>query len=111
VFVAMLIGITLLFAASTIEAKGKSKRNPIIFVHGGSGSGAQFESQAMRFASNGYPQDHIRALQYDSSSIGDILPEVLDNLDALIAELQAETPVSGAADCPLWIGGNRRRVG
>ena len=43
------------------------KQNPIIFVHGGSGSGAQFESQAMRFTSNGYPQDHIRVLEYDSS--------------------------------------------
>ena len=85
--------VALLFAASAIQAKGgsKSKRNPIIFVHGGSGSGAQFESQALRFASNGYPQNHIRALQYDSSSISDILPEVLDDLDALIAELQAET--------------------
>jgi pimeloyl-ACP methyl ester carboxylesterase len=65
--------------------------NPIIFVHGGSGSGAQFESQAMRFTSNGYPQSHIRVLEYDSSSINTILPQVHANLDALIAELQAQT--------------------
>jgi hypothetical protein len=73
-------------------------RNPIIFVHGGSGSGAQFESQAMRFASNGYPQTHLAVLEYDSSSIGDILPDVLSALDDLIAELQAET---GAAQVDL----------
>ncbi len=72
--------------------------NPIIFVHGGSGSGAQFESQAMRFTSNGYPQSHIRVLEYDSSSIGTILPDVHARLDDLIAELQAET---GAAQVDL----------
>jgi pimeloyl-ACP methyl ester carboxylesterase len=65
--------------------------NPVIFVHGGSGSGAQFESQAMRFTSNGYPADRIAVLEYDSSSISDILPEVHDRLDALIADLQAST--------------------
>ena len=72
-------------------AQAKPPLNPIIFVHGGSGSAAQFESQAMRFASNGYPIRYVRALEYDSSSIGDILPAVLAELDALIAELQVET--------------------
>ena len=79
----------MLFAAPAAHAK--PKLNPIIFVHGGSGSAAQFESQAMRFASNGYPHRYITALEYDSSSIGDILPDVLAELDALIAELQAQT--------------------
>lgn len=64
---------------------------PIVFVHGGSGSGAQFQSQALRFTSNGYPQSFIRALEYDSSAIGTILPSVLAQLDALIAQLKAET--------------------
>jgi pimeloyl-ACP methyl ester carboxylesterase len=72
--------------------------NPIIFVHGGSGSGAQFESQAMRFTSNGYPPSHIRVLEYDSSAIATIMPQVLASLDALIAEIQAET---GAAQVDL----------
>jgi len=65
--------------------------NPIIFVHGGSGSGAQFGSQAMRFTSNGYPASHIAVLEYDSSSIGTILPQVLARLDDLIAEVLAQT--------------------
>jgi pimeloyl-ACP methyl ester carboxylesterase len=64
---------------------------PIIFVHGGSGSGAQFESQAARFMTNGVPQSYIRALEYDSSAIGTIMPQVLASLDALIAQIQAET--------------------
>ena len=74
------------------------KPNPIIFVHGGSGSGAQFESQAMRFTSNGYPASHIAVLEYDSSAISTILPDVLARLDVLIAELQAST---GAAQVDL----------
>ena len=79
------------FLLGARAADANPPRDPIIFVHGGSGSAAQFESQAMRFASNGYPVRYIRALEYDSSSIGDILPDVLAELDALIAELQAET--------------------
>lgn len=61
------------FALST-TAMGKSfdhKSNPsyhpIIFIHGGSGSASQFESQAMRFTSNGFPQDYLFAFEYDSS--------------------------------------------
>jgi len=76
----------------------QEKLNPIIFVHGGSGSGAQFESQAMRFASNGYPPSYIRVLEYDSSAIGTIMPQVLASLDALIAQAKAET---GAAQVDL----------
>jgi pimeloyl-ACP methyl ester carboxylesterase len=79
----------ILLAASAAPAR--PPLNPIIFVHGGSGSAAQFETQAMRFASNGYPHRYIRALEYDSSQIGVILPAVLAELDALIAELQAAT--------------------
>jgi len=87
--VTALAGLGILLAAS--GAYGGAALNPIIFVHGGSGSGAQFESQAMRFASNGYPHEYVRVLEYDSSAIGAILPDVLADLDALIAELQAET--------------------
>ena len=80
--------IVLLAAAS---ARAKPPFNPVIFVHGGSGSGAQFESQAMRFASNGYPERYIAVLEYDSSQISTILPAVHAELDALIARLKAET--------------------
>jgi pimeloyl-ACP methyl ester carboxylesterase len=69
------------------------KANPILFVHGGSGSGAQFETQAMRFTSNGYPQDHIAVVEYDSGGLSfpDDLPIVFAAIDAKIAELQATT--------------------
>jgi triacylglycerol esterase/lipase EstA (alpha/beta hydrolase family) len=47
----------LLIAAPAAETKAQPafNRNPVIFVHGFVGSGAQFESQKMRFTSNGYP--------------------------------------------------------
>ena len=52
--------------AASAEA-ARPKLNPVIFVHGFVGSGAQFESQQQRFTSNGYPQRLISVLDYDSS--------------------------------------------
>lgn len=97
------LGVTLASLVVTLVLLGigpcpRHDPNPIIFVHGGSGSGAQFESQAMRFTSNGYPQSRIAVLEYDSSAIQTILPDVLAALDARIAELKAET---GAAQVEL----------
>lgn len=42
-------------------------RLPIVFVHGNSGSAAQFETQFQRFASNGYPRELMFAYEYDTS--------------------------------------------
>jgi len=65
--------------------------HPIIFVHGGAGSGAQFESQAMRFESNLYSHEYIYTLEYDSSFIINTMAQVYANLDALIVRVQEET--------------------
>jgi hypothetical protein len=74
--------------------------HPVIFVHGGSGSGSQFESQALRFESNGYSHEWIAVLEYDSSSAFDsqtrkvnqpFMDELWNRLDALIAQLEQET--------------------
>ena len=56
---------------------------PIVFVHGFAGSAQQYESQAMRFVANGYPQDRIVAYDHDGAGIGhrgyaDGLDEVVD---------------------------------
>lgn len=40
---------------------------PIIYFHGGAGSAAQFETQAMRFTSNGYPQSHLAVFEYSTA--------------------------------------------
>lgn len=42
-------------SAASAHPSYQPRFNPVIFVHGGAGSGAQFESQKMRFTSNGYP--------------------------------------------------------
>ena len=39
---------------------------PVVFVHGSAGSAAQFQTQAKRLASNGYPIEIIEAHEYDS---------------------------------------------
>jgi len=44
---------------------------PIVFVHGFAGSAQQYQSQAMRFVANGYPQDHIRAFEHNGGPVGD----------------------------------------
>ncbi len=60
---------------------------PVIFVHGQSGSAQQFESQAMRFTSNGYPQSLLFAFEYSTAS-GD---NNLADLDAFIDEVLRTT--------------------
>jgi pimeloyl-ACP methyl ester carboxylesterase len=40
---------------------------PVIFVHGSSGSGGQFETQARRLTSNGFPAELIETHEYDST--------------------------------------------
>lgn len=40
---------------------------PIVFVHGFAGSAQQYESQAMRFVANGYPQERIVAYDHDGA--------------------------------------------
>ena len=94
--VLMLIG--LCFLSTPASAKQFPFLRPIIFVHGGSGSGAQFESQAMRFTSNGYPQNYIAVLEYDTSTTapGQPIPPsfftpIWAKLDLLIAALLTET--------------------
>lgn len=52
---------------------------PIVFVHGFAGSAAQFESQAIRFAMNGYPADRIRAFEHDGAGL---------NVDAFVTGLE-----------------------
>jgi pimeloyl-ACP methyl ester carboxylesterase len=64
---------------------------PVVFVHGGSGSGAQFESQGLRLTSNGYPMDRIAVHEYDSTFATNTMDEVWAGLDELIATLLEQT--------------------
>ena len=89
---AILMAGMLVAAPVAAGAKDKSPSlNPIIFVHGGAGSGAQFESQKMRFTSNGYAADLITVLEYDSTFSINTMADVHAKLDQLVAELETET--------------------
>src|SRR3954468_21824345 len=66
-------------------------QNPVLFVHGIEGSGSQFESQKMRFMSNGYPEAWIDAVDYNSTSAVGDKSEVDAQIDAKIAALKQKT--------------------
>lgn len=63
---------------------------PVIFVHGGSGSAQQFETNAMRFTSNGYPHNRLFAYEYDTTP-GVSNDPAIANLDGFIADVKAKT--------------------
>jgi pimeloyl-ACP methyl ester carboxylesterase len=65
--------------------------HPIVFLHGGSGSADQFESQAMRFESNGYPEEYVNALDYDSTYTVETVDQVYARIDQLLDLIQAKT--------------------
>lgn len=91
--------------APAAGAQASSPRNPVIFVHGYVGSGAQFESQKLRFVENGYPDNYVTVLEYDSApatpvpgtsglnpvGIQVIEQQLFPRLDQLIAQLKTQT--------------------
>ena len=80
-----------LLGAANADAQAAPQRHPILFVHGFEGTGAQFESQALRFTSNGYPADWIDEVDYDSSAAAGSSQAVEAQIDARIAELKRRT--------------------
>ncbi len=82
-------GALLLSAAPAADAL--TSKHPILFVHGIEGSGAQFESQAMRFEGNGYAVPWIDEVDYNSTrAVGD-KSEVDQQIDNAIAALKQRT--------------------
>ena len=93
-FVIVVLG--LLVAAPAAVAKhgsglDRSSIHPMIFVHGATGSGAQFDSQKMRFTENGYPDDYVRVFEYDSTFSVESPADVQARLDSFIAQVKQET--------------------
>jgi hypothetical protein len=89
--VSAVIGAVLLLAGATAANAASFSQNPILFVHGIEGSGAQFESQKMRFMSNGYPKSWFDEVDYNSTrAVGD-KSEVDQQIDDAIAALKQQT--------------------
>ena len=74
--------------AHSDEARAKQP-TPVIFVHGNSGSAQQFETNAMRLTSNGFPQNRIFAYEYDTAARTTTL--AIADLDGFIADVKAQT--------------------
>ncbi|MEK8106090.1 alpha/beta fold hydrolase [Micromonospora sp. M12] len=89
--IALAASLTAVAVPRAAEATGAPTYRPVIFVHGSAGSASQFQSQAKRLASNGYPIDIVEAHEYDSPNIAAILPDVYAGLDARISRLLAAT--------------------
>ncbi|HTE64362.1 MAG TPA: alpha/beta hydrolase [Solirubrobacteraceae bacterium] len=95
---AFLVLVSLCAAAAiwTSGAEAKPKQGdppvPVVFVHGNSGSAQQFETNAMRFTSNGYPHNRLYAYEYDTS--GSSNDAAIANLDGFIADVKDKTGAS-----------------
>jgi hypothetical protein len=89
---ALLCAAFFVIAAQPAAAQPESfGQNPVLFVHGIEGSGSQFESQKMRFMSNGYPEAWVDEVDYDSTrAVGD-KSEVDAQIDAKVAALKKRT--------------------
>jgi len=89
----MLVG--MLFPLATTAAAKKPADTPtirpVIYFHGAGGSAAQFESQAMRFASNGYPANYLTSFEYSTAKPVPDKEAMNARLDAFIDNLLAET--------------------
>src|SRR5215831_7061451 len=75
-------------SAAAAQQVDCSTRAPIVFVHGASGSAAQFESQLLRFTSNGWDPSMIRAFEFDSGRTQQIMDQILAGIDAQADELR-----------------------
>ncbi|GLZ08399.1 lipase [Actinomadura sp. NBRC 104412] len=87
----LLAGLVLVAGALVVPPAMAAPLRPIVFVHGYSGSGSQFETQAKRFASNGYPAEYIESQEYDTTFEQNSAEDVYAALDARIARLKAAT--------------------
>jgi pimeloyl-ACP methyl ester carboxylesterase len=80
----------LLVAALLWAAPAQARDHvPIVFVHGNTGSAQQFETNAMRFTSNGYDDADLFAYEYDSSATTN--DAAIAGLDGFIAGVKAKT--------------------
>ncbi len=78
---------------------------PIVFVHGQYGSAQQFETQALRFTSNGYPADMLFAFEYDTSSSDNPLAALDAFIDQVLARTGAEKvyAVGHSRGTTVWV--------
>ena len=84
------LSLAVLLVGGTPAGAQEPVLTPTVFVHGGAGSAAQYETQARRFDSNGYPASLVRAFEYDSSFVTNTFAQVVARLDVFVDSLRAE---------------------
>lgn len=89
-FFALLVLVVLTNGCGGSDAQAPS-RTPVVFVHGGSGSASQFESQAQRFIINGYPLISLAAYEHTTAAGGPTPQNQIDGLDEVINAVLART--------------------
>ena len=89
--IALLAAVGLLLTGAPAGHAASFKQNPVLFVHGIEGSGAQFESQKLRFMSNGYPANWFDEVDYNSTRAVADKSEVHRQIDDAIADLEQRT--------------------
>ncbi len=78
-------------AVAAVSQPLSAAQRPIVFLHGAAGSAAQFQTQAKRFASNGYPIEIIDGIDYDYSFDAESSSAVLARLEQRIDQLRQQT--------------------
>jgi hypothetical protein len=89
--VSALAAAVLALSGASAGSAASFSQDPILFVHGIEGSGAQFESQKMRFMSNGYPASWFDEVDYNSTRAVADKSEVDQQIDDAIAGLKQRT--------------------
>ena len=88
--IAAVLALAALIVAPAAQATFKGEPpTPVIFVHGNSGSAQQFETDAMRFTSNGFPQKRLFVYEYDSGAGSN--DAAVAGLDPFIANVMQRT--------------------
>ena len=88
----VMVGALLPASAASANYGGHRHATPVIFVHGMSGSAQQFETNAMRFTSNGYPDKRLYAYEYNTLVPSNVA--AVAGLDGFIADVKAKTGAS-----------------
>ncbi|WP_370617092.1 alpha/beta fold hydrolase [Mumia qirimensis] len=96
VVVVLLLLLAVLASPASAGSPGGSRGHdrevrPIVFVHGSAGSASQFQTPALRFASNGYEAEDIEAVEYDTQFQTNTLAQVHARIDAAVAALLRRT--------------------
>ena len=81
--------VTLLLAPAAHAGLEAEPPTPVIFVHGNSGSAQQFETNAMRLTSNGFPQKRLFVYEY-GTGVG-TNDAAIAGLDTFIANVKDRT--------------------